>query len=73
MNDRAAEICLDFFIKVALDNSSYKYGKVIMKRSLQLLKKTLILWPNTIKKFNTIRTVVNKLKGANSGAVSQGA
>jgi hypothetical protein len=44
-----------------------------MKRSLYLLKKTLILWPNTRKKFDTIRTIVNKLKGANSGAVSQGA
>jgi hypothetical protein len=73
LNDRAAEICLNFFIKVALNNSSDKDDKEIMKRSLYLLKKTLILWPNTRKKFDTIRTIVNKLKGANSGAVSQGA
>lgn len=44
-----------------------------MKRSLYLLKKTLILWPNTRKKFDAIRTIVNKLKGANTGAASQGA
>ena len=63
LNDRAAEICLNFFIKVALNNSSDKDDKQIMKRSLFLLKKTLILWPNTKKKFEAIRTIVNKLKG----------
>lgn len=36
-----------------------------MKRSLYLLKKTLILWPNTKKKFDAIKTVVNKLKSTN--------
>ena len=41
--DRAAEICLNFFIKVALNNSNDKDDKEIMKRSLYLLKKTLIL------------------------------
>ena len=51
LNDRAAEICLNFFIKVALNNSSDKDDKEIMKRSLFLLKKTLILWPHTKKKF----------------------
>lgn len=49
--DRAAEICLNFFIKVALNNSNDKDDKEIMKRSLYLLKKTLILWPHTKKKF----------------------
>ena len=63
LNDRAAEICLNFFIKVALNNSSDKDDKEIMKRSLFLLKKTLILWPHTKKKFEAIRTIVNKLKG----------
>jgi hypothetical protein len=72
LNDRAAEICLNFFIKVALNNSSDKDEKDIMRRSLYLLKKTLILWPNTKKKFDTIRTIVNKLKGANSATNSQG-
>lgn len=42
-----------------------------MKRSLFLLKKTLILWPNTKKKFEAIRTVVNKLKSSNSNANMQ--
>ena len=73
LNDRAAEICLNFFIKVALNNSSDKDDKEIMRRSLYLLKKTLILWPNTRKKFDTIKTIVNKLKSSNSGAVSQAA
>ena len=43
-----------------------------MKRSLYLLKKTLILWPNTKKKFETIRNIVNKLKGSNSNSNIQG-
>jgi|JI6StandDraft_1071083.scaffolds.fasta_scaffold18525_6 hypothetical protein len=33
-----------------------------MKRSLYLLKKMLILWPNTKKKFDQIKVVVQKLK-----------
>ena len=66
-------ICLNFFIKVALNNSSDKDDKEIMRRSLYLLKKTLILWPNTRKKFDTIKTIVNTLKSSNSGAVSQAA
>lgn len=33
-----------------------------MKRSLYLLKKMLILWPNTKKKFEQIKVVVQKLK-----------
>ncbi len=37
-----------------------------MKRSLYLLKKTLILWPHTKKKFDSIKVIVNKLKGAQS-------
>lgn len=60
--DRAAEICLNFFIKVALNNSNDKDDKEIMKRSLYLLKKTLILWPHTKKKFDSIKVIVNKLK-----------
>jgi len=72
LNDRAAEICLNFFIKVALNNSSDKDDKEIMKRSLFLLKKTLILWPNTKKKFEAIRTVVNKLKSSSNTASLQG-
>lgn len=64
--DRAAEICLNFFIKVALNNSNDKDDKEIMKRSLYLLKKTLILWPHTKKKFESIKINVNKLKGAQS-------
>lgn len=35
-----------------------------MKRSLYLLKKTLILWPNTKKKFESIKVIVNKLKSS---------
>jgi hypothetical protein len=70
-NERAAEICLNFFIKVALNNSSDKDDKEIMKRSLFLLKKTLILWPNTKKKFEAIRTVVNKLKSSSNTATLQ--
>lgn len=66
LNDRAAEICLNFFIKVALNNSSDKDDKEIMKRSLFLLKKTLILWPHTKKKFEAIRTIVNKLKSSSN-------
>lgn len=69
LNDRAAEICLNFFIKVALNNSSDKDDKEIMKRSLFLLKKTLILWPNTKKRFEAIRTIVNKLKGPGNTGV----
>ena len=61
-NERAAEICLNFFIKVALNNCNDKDDKEIMKRSLYLLKKTLILWPNTKKKFDGIKSIVNKQK-----------
>jgi hypothetical protein len=35
-----------------------------MKRSLYLLKKTLILWPHTKKKFESIKLIVTKLKTA---------
>lgn len=35
-----------------------------MKRSLYLLKKTLILWPNTVKKFDGIKSIINKQKNA---------
>lgn len=42
-----------------------------MKRSLFLLKKTLILWPNTRKKFDSIKLIINKLKSTNSSASSQ--
>ena len=35
-----------------------------MKRSLYLLKKTLILWPNTKKKFDGIKMIINKQKNA---------
>ncbi len=35
-----------------------------MKRSLYLLKKTLILWPHTKKKFQSIKVIVTKLKTA---------
>lgn len=71
LNDRAAEICLNFFIKVALNNSSDKDDKEIMKRSLYLLKKTLILWPNTKKRFEAIRTIVNKLKSSTGNVTMQ--
>ena len=38
-----------------------------MKRSLYLLKKTLILWPNTKKKFDGIKNIIGKQKiGANN-------
>ena len=40
-----------------------------MKRSLFLLKKTLILWPHTKKKFEAIRTIVNKLKSSSNMAM----
>lgn len=33
-----------------------------------MLKKTLILWPNTKKKFEAIRVVVNKLKSSTTNA-----
>lgn len=42
-----------------------------MKRSLFLLKKTLILWPNTKKRFEAIRTIVNKLKSSSSNVAMQ--
>ena len=71
LNDRAAEICLNFFIKVALNNSNDKDDKEIMKRSLFLLKKTLILWPHTKKRFEAIRTIVNKLKSSSTNAPMQ--
>lgn len=51
---------------MALNNSNDKDDKEIMKRSLYLLKKTLILWPHTKKKFESIKINVNKLKGAQS-------
>lgn len=60
--EKAAEICLNFFIKVAFFNSLDKEDKEIMKRSLYLLKKMLILWPGTKKKFDQIKVVVQKLK-----------
>lgn len=53
---------MNFFIKVALNNCNDKDDKEIMKRSLYLLKKTLILWPNTRKKFDGIKSIVNKQK-----------
>lgn len=37
-----------------------------MKRSLYLLKKTLILWPNTKKKFDNIKAIINKQKSTNT-------
>ncbi len=33
-----------------------------------MLKKTLILWPHTKKKFESIKVIVNKLKGAQSSS-----
>jgi hypothetical protein len=54
MSEKAAEICLNFFIKVAFHNCTDKEDKDIMKRFLYLLKKMLILWPNTKKKFDQI-------------------
>ena len=36
-----------------------------MKRSLYLLKKTLILWPNTKKKFDNIKGVISRQKNTN--------
>ncbi len=51
---------------MALNNSNDKDDKEIMKRSLYLLKKTLILWPHTKKRFESIKIIVNKLKGAQS-------
>lgn len=73
-NERAAEICLNFFIKVALNNCNEKNDKddrEIMKRSLYLLKKTLILWPNTKKKFDGIKSIIGKQKStANSNTES---
>jgi hypothetical protein len=59
MNEKAAEICLNFFIKVAFFNSTDKEDREIMKRSLYLLKKMLILWPSTKKKFDQIKVVVH--------------
>lgn len=62
MNEKAAEICLNFFIKVAFFNSTDKEDKDIMRRSLYLLKKMLILWPNTRKRFEQIKNLVQKMK-----------
>ncbi len=41
-----------------------------MKRSLHLLKKSLILWPKTIKKFEGIKNIVSRLKNSPNTAVS---
>lgn len=62
MNEKAAEICLNFFIKVAFHNCTDKEDRDIMKRFLYLLKKMLILWPNTKKKFDQIENVIKKLR-----------
>ena len=62
MNEKAAEICLNFFIKVSVNNCTDKEDKDIMKRFLYLLKKMLVLWPSTKKKFDQIENVVKKIR-----------
>ena len=51
---------------MALNNCNDKDDKEIMKRSLYLLKKTLILWPNTKKKFDNIKGVINRQRTTNN-------
>jgi hypothetical protein len=56
---------------VAFFNSTDKEDREIMKRSLYLLKKMLILWPSTKKKFDQIKVVVQKLKAIASNQPQQ--
>ncbi len=53
-DDQCPEIFLNFFIKLALHNCSDKEDKEVIKRSLYLLKKIFIIWPDTKIKFETI-------------------
>lgn len=71
MNEKAAEICLNFFIKVAFFNSTDKEDRDIMRRSLYLLKKMLILWPNTRKRFEQIKILVQKMKSLTTNQPAQ--
>jgi hypothetical protein len=48
------EIFLNFFIKLAMHNCTEKEEKEVIKRSLYLLKKIFIIWPQTKIKFETI-------------------
>jgi hypothetical protein len=53
-SEKSSEIFLNFFIKLAMHNCSEKEEKEVIKRSLYLLKKIIIIWPDTRIKFNTL-------------------
>lgn len=53
-SEKSSEIFLNFFIKLAMHNCSEKEEKEVIKRSLYLLKKIIIIWPETRIKFNTL-------------------
>jgi len=44
-DDQCREIFLNFFIKLAINNNIDKTEKEVIKRSLYLLKKLFIIWP----------------------------
>ena len=61
-NDECAEIFLNFFIKLAMHNCTEKEDKEVIKRSLYLLKKVFIIWPDTKIKFETIKKQIGNLQ-----------
>jgi hypothetical protein len=44
--DQCREIFLNFFIKLAINNNIDKEEKEVIKRSLYLLNKLFIIWPD---------------------------
>ena len=60
-DNEVPEILLNFFIKLAMSNCYDKEDKDIIKRSLYLLKKIFIIWPNTKIKLETIKKMCENI------------
>jgi hypothetical protein len=59
---KASDICMNFYLKLSFYNSLNKEDRDIMKRSLYLLRKMLLLWPKTAKKYDQIKSIIQKMR-----------
>ena len=61
---------MNFFLKLSFYNSLSKDDRDIMRRSLYLLKKMLLLWPKTAKKYEQIRSIIQKMRSNNTNNIN---
>jgi hypothetical protein len=70
-NQVVADIFLNFFLKLAVISCQEKEDKELVQRSLYLLKKALFIWPETVIKFENIKTTLSKIVGQDQNGIDR--